>query len=106
MDILVTGGAGYIGSVVCAKLLTKGHHIVALDNLSAGHREALLPGVEFIQADICDSRSLDELFQRPSNMQEAVMHMAAETVVGYSATDRSGFSVSTSEVGSTCCKAC
>ncbi len=54
MRILVTGGAGYIGSVVVEELLATGQTAVVYDNLSQGHREAVLPGAEFIQGEILD----------------------------------------------------
>ena len=47
--VLVTGGAGYIGSVVVEQLLAQGHAVVALDDLSRGHRAALDPGAQFVQ---------------------------------------------------------
>jgi UDP-glucose 4-epimerase len=85
MNVLVTGGAGYVGSVVAEELLRAGHHVIILDNLQQGHKQAVSGSAEFVLADICDANALDTLFQRLS--VDAVMHMAAETVVEYSTTD-------------------
>ena len=52
MRVLVTGGAGYIGSVVAAQLLADGHEVVVVDDLSTGHADAVPPGAEFHQLPI------------------------------------------------------
>jgi len=83
--ILVTGGAGYIGSIVAEELLKEGYDALVLDNLQQGHREAVPRGAEFVSVDICDPASLEDVFQR--HKFDAVMHMAAETVVEFSTTD-------------------
>lgn len=85
MTILVTGGAGYIGSVVTSEMLSKGYEVVVLDNLRQGHQAAIPPGAQFNFADICDAEALGELFQRFKI--SAVIHMAAETEVEYSMRD-------------------
>jgi len=85
MNILVTGGAGYVGSIVTEELLNKGYRVIILDNLQQGHKEAVLPEAEFILADICQAQQLEDVFNRFEI--DAVMHMAAETVVEYSMTD-------------------
>jgi UDP-glucose 4-epimerase len=85
MNVLVTGGAGYVGSVVTDGLLKAGHRVVVMDNLQQGHRQAVSASAEFVVADICDAPGLDTLFQRLRI--DAVMHMAAETVVEFSTTD-------------------
>ena len=85
MNVLVTGGAGYVGSIITEELLKEGHRIIVLDNLQQGHRDAVPLGVEFMLADICDKETLEEVFRRFK--VDAVMHMAAETVVEYSLTD-------------------
>jgi UDP-glucose 4-epimerase len=85
MNVLVTGGAGYVGSVVTEELLSKGYKAIVLDNLQQGHRGAVPSGAEFVLADICDAKALEHVFRRFEI--GAVMHMAAETVVEYSITD-------------------
>jgi UDP-glucose-4-epimerase len=82
MNILVTGGAGYIGSVVVAELLRDGHEVTVYDNLSKGHREAITPGAEFIQADLREQHRLKSAIQQRD--VEAVIHMAADSLVGES----------------------
>jgi UDP-glucose 4-epimerase len=85
MKVLVTGGAGYIGSVVAEELLNGDYEVLVLDNLQQGHRRAVPKDSEFVSADICNPGSLDEVFRNYS--LDAVMHMAAETVVEFSMTD-------------------
>ena len=85
MTILVTGGAGYIGSIVTEKLLTEGYKVVVFDNLQQGHKEAVLPEAIFIKGDLTNKASLADVFQ--SHSIDAVVHMAAETVVEHSMTD-------------------
>jgi UDP-glucose 4-epimerase len=60
MKILVTGGAGYIGSVITEELLTDGHEAVVYDNLSKGHRSSVDARAEFVQADLADGKALRE----------------------------------------------
>ncbi len=76
--ILVTGGAGYIGSHTIKELLRDGREVVALDNLSAGHRELVLCQ-EFVQGDLADGDLLRRTFRRYPI--EAVIHFAAHTSV-------------------------
>lgn len=76
--ILVTGGAGYIGSHTIKELLRDGREVVALDNLSVGHRELVLCR-EFVQADLSDVDALQRTFRRYPI--EAVIHFAAHTSV-------------------------
>jgi UDP-glucose 4-epimerase len=85
MRILVTGGAGYVGSAVSSELLKAGHEVIVLDNLQQGHEPAVPKGARFVQGDICRPAPLARLFRESSF--DAVMHMAAETVVEYSTTD-------------------
>ncbi|RLC62168.1 MAG: UDP-glucose 4-epimerase GalE [Chloroflexi bacterium] len=85
MKILVTGGAGYVGSVVAEELVKQGYEVLVLDNLQQGHREAVPKGAQLIQADICDLEAMKQVCQRHNIY--AVMHMAGETVVEYSMTD-------------------
>lgn len=74
MKILVTGGAGYIGSFMVRRLLEDGYEVIVLDNLKRGHKEVLLPQVLFVEADIQNNSSINELF---SNHQlDAIIHFA------------------------------
>jgi UDP-glucose-4-epimerase GalE len=85
-SLLVTGGAGYIGSHTVKHLLAKHERIVVLDNLVFGHREALpLNRVTFVEGDMSDAALLDQLFTEHSI--EAVLHFAAFAYVGESVTD-------------------
>lgn len=79
--ILVTGGAGYIGSHTIKQLLKRGYDVVAYDNLSEGHRELVLCD-ELVEADLADLDMLRRTFKRYPI--EAVMHFAAKTKVGES----------------------
>ncbi|WP_055105183.1 UDP-glucose 4-epimerase GalE [Paenibacillus ihumii] len=81
MAILVTGGAGYIGSHTVAELLDRGKEVVILDNLQSGHREALLGG-KLYEGDLRDKELLAKLFAE--NEIEAVIHFAANSLVGES----------------------
>lgn len=82
MKILVTGGAGYIGSIVVEELVKAGESVVVFDNLSLGHRAAVHPQAEFVKGDLLDKPAIDAVMQiyRP----EAVMHFASKTLVGES----------------------
>ena len=80
--ILVTGGAGYIGSVVVAQLLQRGHEVIVLDDLSNGHRGAVPVSATFIQGDIADRALLDRIFSETK--PEAVIHLAAFIEAGES----------------------
>jgi len=82
MKILVTGGAGYIGSHVVGLLIERGHNVVVIDNLSTGHAEAVDPKAEFIQGDLLDKPLLAQLFD--SHSFDGVMHFASYTLVGES----------------------
>lgn len=75
MNILVTGGAGYIGSAVATKLVDAGHRVVVFDNLSHGHRRALPAAVPLIVGDVADAAALDATFAQ--YRIDAVMHCAA-----------------------------
>ncbi len=85
MNILVTGGAGYVGSIVSEELLRNGYSVIVMDNLVQGHKEAILPEAEFVQADCGNPQDLKDVFSRFKI--DAIMHMAAETVVEFSMTD-------------------
>ena len=82
MRILVTGGAGYIGSVVYEELLQAGHEVVVFDNLSRGHRQAVPKKAELVVGDLADRACLDELFR--SRAIDSVMHFAALIEAGES----------------------
>lgn len=82
MRVLVTGGAGYIGSVVTEELLADGHDVVVYDSLYKGHREAVVKGAAFVHADLADAGALKEALS--ANRVEAVVHMAADSLVGES----------------------
>jgi UDP-glucose 4-epimerase len=83
-NILVIGGAGYIGSHMVKALLDAGHRVTVLDDLSKGHRE-LVPGGRFELGELGDRARLDALFGATSF--DAVMHFAAYSLVGESVTD-------------------
>ncbi|HLM25083.1 MAG TPA: UDP-glucose 4-epimerase GalE [Pyrinomonadaceae bacterium] len=82
MRVLVTGGAGYIGSVVSEQLINDGHQVVVYDNLAKGHRDAVVAGAEFVQGDLLDAEGLRQTLK--DNRIEAVIHMAAFSLVGES----------------------
>ena len=79
MRILVTGAAGYIGSVCTEVLIARGHSVIALDDLSEGHKEALHPQAQFYQVNLHDHVALESVFQ--GNPIDAVMHFAALCLV-------------------------
>ncbi|WP_182898595.1 UDP-glucose 4-epimerase GalE [Microbispora sp. H10830] len=78
MKLLVTGGAGYIGSVVAAQLVEEGHEVTVLDDLSTGHADAVPPGAAFVQASITEAGGV------LSEGCDAVLHFAAKSLVGES----------------------
>jgi UDP-glucose 4-epimerase len=82
MNVLVTGGAGYIGSVMTERLVLAGHQTVVYDSLELGHRQAVDPDAIFVQGFIQDKEKLVQTF-RTHNI-EAVIHMAAYAMVGES----------------------
>ncbi|GAC1353413.1 MAG: UDP-glucose 4-epimerase GalE [Polyangiales bacterium] len=85
MHVLVTGGAGYIGSVVVEELLRAEHRVVALDDLSKGHRDAVDPAATFVHGDLGDGIFVERTLR--DNRIDAVVHMAADSIVGESVTD-------------------
>ncbi|SDC46348.1 UDP-glucose 4-epimerase GalE [Actinokineospora iranica] len=82
MKLLVTGGAGYVGSVCAARLIESGHEVVVVDDLSTGHADAVPDGARFVQADIADAAGslLADGF-------DGVLHFAAKSLVGESMQD-------------------
>ncbi|HXH48578.1 MAG TPA: UDP-glucose 4-epimerase GalE [Terriglobia bacterium] len=84
MRVLVTGGAGYIGSQTAKALARAGHEGVVLDNLATGHREAVKWG-PFIEGDLGDKEMLAKIFKE--HRIEAVIHFAASLLVGESVTN-------------------
>ena len=82
MKVLITGGAGYIGSIVTEQLIQAGADVVVYDNLYQGHRAAIHPQATFVPADLADPHALNETFA--AHQVEAVMHFAGNTLVGES----------------------
>jgi UDP-glucose 4-epimerase len=82
MKVLVTGGAGYIGSVVAEQLLVAGHQVIIVDNLSHGYRWAVPNGAELVVGDLADKEKLSGLFRNHSF--DAVLHFAAFIEAGES----------------------
>ena len=89
MNILVTGGAGYIGSAAAEALVNAGHGVTVYDSLVAGYHAAVPQGATFIHADLADRRALVETFAK--NKFDAVMHFAAFIEAGESMKDPSRF---------------
>jgi UDP-glucose 4-epimerase len=79
MKVLVTGGAGYIGSVVAAQLVAAGHEVTVLDDLSTGHADAVPPGATFVRGTLRDCAA-----EVLADGIEAVLHFAAKSLVGES----------------------
>ncbi|MBB2909579.1 UDP-glucose 4-epimerase [Streptosporangium becharense] len=77
MKLLVTGGAGYIGSVVAAQLVEAGHRVTVLDDLSTGHADAVPPGARFVEGSIADAADV-------LTGMDGVLHFAAKSLVGES----------------------
>lgn len=82
--ILVTGGAGFIGSHLVDKLIEKGYQVIVIDNLSSGKKENLNPKAKFCEMDICDSK-VSQIFQEEK--PEIVFHLAAQIDVRKSIED-------------------
>ena len=85
MKVFVTGGAGYIGSVVVEQLVLDGHAVTVFDSLENGHRDALHPDAEFIEGDLRDKESIRAAVAR--SQPDAIMHFAAYAYVGESMRD-------------------
>ena len=85
MRLLVTGGAGYVGSVCAAHLVEAGHAVVVLDDLSTGHRDAVPDGAAFVEGDLA-AVARDVLAPGPDGAFDGVLHFAARSLVGESVT--------------------
>jgi UDP-glucose 4-epimerase len=81
MKVLVTGGAGYIGSIVASDLLSEGHEVVVLDNLERGHRAAVPAGARFVRADLREAEAVQRAL---SDDFDGVLHFAALALVAES----------------------
>ena len=84
MRVVVTGGAGYVGSVTVEHLLSAGHDTVVVDDLSTGHRAAVAAGARFVRADLRDSGALAPAF---ASGADAVLHFAGLSLVAESMRD-------------------
>ena len=82
MRVLVTGGAGYIGSTMCDVLVEGGHEVTVFDNLSRGHRDAVPPAATLIEGDLTDTPLVLDTLQ--SRRIDAVIHMAGDALVAES----------------------
>jgi UDP-glucose 4-epimerase len=82
LNILVAGGAGYIGSVTVEELIKAGEKVIVFDRLSTGHHEAIHPLAEFIQGDLLDKGAIDRVFE--THQIDAVMHFASHIQAGES----------------------
>ena len=89
MKVLVTGGAGYIGSVVVSQLVAAGHEVVVYDNLSKGHRPAVSSAARLVVGDVGDRAALDRAFAQAK--PDAVLHFAAWIEAGESMRDPAKF---------------
>ncbi len=85
MNVLVTGGAGFIGSHVADELLAAGHRVIIVDDLNTGHRTNVPAGATFYEADICDAPKMAEIFE--NERIEAISHQAARANVRASMAD-------------------
>ena len=85
MRVLVTGGAGYIGSVAVDALLASGHEVAVLDNLYMGHRAAVNPRASFFEVDLADKPAVGEAMKAFS--PDSIMHFASYTLVCESGSD-------------------
>jgi UDP-glucose 4-epimerase len=81
--ILVTGGAGYIGSITSAQLIKSGYDVVVFDNLYQGHRKAVHPKADFVKGDLANKADIIKLFKKHPDI-EGIMHFASYTLVGES----------------------
>jgi UDP-glucose-4-epimerase GalE len=89
MRILVTGGAGYVGSVSVERLIGAGHEVIVLDNVSTGHAAAVIPGVGFVRGSYGDREAVASLLREARS--EAVLHCGAKSLVGESMRDPAAY---------------
>jgi len=89
LNILVTGAAGYIGSICSEVLLSRGHKVVALDNLIEGHRQAVPQAATFVEVDLAIRLQIEQVFTQ--HKIDAVMHFAGEALVAKSVREPSTF---------------
>lgn len=82
MKILVTGGAGYIGSITVERLIKSGAAVVVFDNLYQGHRDAVHPDAVFVQGDLADKAAIEAAIA--THKPDGIMHFASYTLVGES----------------------
>lgn len=87
--VLVTGGAGYVGSVCCRQLLDRGHNVIVIDDLSTGHAEAIPPRASFHRLDYGDRTGLSQLLQ--TTTVDAVFHFAAKALIPESVSNPGAF---------------
>jgi len=85
VEVLVTGGAGYIGSICVEQLLSQGHQVVVIDNLQEGHKEAVMQQATFYEGDYGDKSLLRTIFTQ--HRIEVVFHFAGETTIEFSMTN-------------------
>jgi UDP-glucose 4-epimerase len=97
MRVLVTGGAGSVGSIVTEALLDDGHAVVVFDNLSKGYRDAVVSPAIFVEADLLDPRALRDVLD--AHAIDAVVHLAADSLVGESMRDPSKYYRSNVQAG-------
>lgn len=89
MRILVTGGAGYVGSVSVERLVQAGHQVTVFDNLATGHRRSVPDGVMLVEGSFTDPEAIGRALER--GQIEAVLHCAAKSLVGESMADPAGY---------------
>lgn len=85
MRLLVTGGAGYVGSITVEVLVEAGHEVVVVDDLRTGHRAAVHPAARFVHADVADERAIRSVLA--ADPCDALLHFAAASLVGESMQD-------------------
>ena len=85
MNVFVTGGAGYIGSVCVEELIGAGHRVTVYDNLTEGHRSAADPRAAFVQGELSDETKLAQALREAG--AEVILHFAANALVGESMTN-------------------